>query len=289
MQSRAIQHVTVWLDDSSLEDSTFPHALEWALCLNLPLRAVAMTGSNSERESRLPVLERIRAWGAACAQKGVPFETHLSVEPTQGAMDHFLRSCGLCVFGEPSTSRIQRDLFQRASSNPEICQLLCPNTYAPIRRVLILCHQTELYSAYLESAARICQTLETTPVILVVARTERDAQLKQGFAEGVFGAQRLRADFDAVVHGDLGYAVSRVVSWRNCSHVIVERLNDASWWERTSGKLVEQFREGSAPVSVFAIPESAALDVPYKIRRTQAILPWNRLQKAELVTTKEPV
>jgi hypothetical protein len=71
------------LDDASLDDATFPHALEWALRLNLPLRVVALTAGNSARG---PVSVRLKAWGLACAQRGVSHQTDLTRAQTQRAV-----------------------------------------------------------------------------------------------------------------------------------------------------------------------------------------------------------
>ena len=291
MQSSAVQHVSVWLDDASLDDAIFPHALEWAVGLSLPIRAVATTPDVGDCSTRVPVLDRLRAWGTACAEKGVSVESHLSLEPTPGAIDQFLRPGGLCVFADPASSCVQHYLFDQSVCSPAICQLICSQTYASIRRVLILCHQPSISTAYLETAARICQALETTPIILILANSEREAQLKQGFVEGTCNWLGLEADLDTIVHQDLTQVVARVASWRSCSHLITARQTDPSREERPHRNLVEQFRDLCSTVSVLTLPEAAALDVPLKMRSNRSILRWMQRPDVEHVVTntKEPI
>ena len=291
MHSSAIQHVSVWLDDASLDDATFPHALEWAVGLSLPIRAVATTPDVGDCSTRVPVLDRLRAWGTACAEKGVTVESHLCLERTPGAIDQFLRPGGLCVFYHPASSRVQHYLFVQSVYSPAICQLICSQTFASIRRVLILCHHPSVSTAYLETAARICQALETTPIILILANSEREAQLKQGFVEGTCNWLGLEADLDTIVHHDLAQVVVRVASWRSCSHLITARQTDPSRGEGAHRNLVEQFRDLCSPVSVLTLPEAAALDVPLKMRSNRSILRWMQRPDVEHVVTntKEPI
>lgn len=290
MHASAIKHVSLWLDDASLEEATFSHALEWAIGLSLPIRAIASTHAVADRSARVPVLDRLRAWGTACAEKGVSLETHLSLERTQGLIDHFLRPGGLCVFTDPASSRIQRDLFDRSLRSSAICQLICSRTYASIRRVLILCHQPRISTTYLESAARICRGLATSPIILVLADSEGEAQVKQGYVEGVCNWLELEADLDTVIHHDPAQVVGRVVSWRSCSHVIIQRKSDGTTDEPPQN-IVEQFRDGGSPVTILSLPEAAALDVPQKMRSNRRILQWLQRPEADHVfaNTKEPI
>jgi hypothetical protein len=262
MDSRAIQQVAVWLDDALSADATLPHAIEWALGLNLPVRVVAMS-------SAMP--ERIRTWEAACAQKGVPVEMHLPKERTK---DNLAGS--LCVFAGPAGSSFERELLQTSLCHPESCQLLCSGSNASIRRVLILCHQPTIHESYLESAAQICQALETTPLVLVLARSEREARIGQEQTEKICGKLGLEADLDTIVHSDLAEVVVRVVAWRNCSHVIMERQVDVSWWDRVHSAFVRQCGGASFPASVLAIPEGVFFDVPHKVKCSRAILPWTQ-------------
>jgi K+-sensing histidine kinase KdpD len=211
----------------------------------------------------------------------VALDTHLVAEWSKAALEQFLKPGGLCVFTAPITSEIQRDLFDKSSRHAEICQLMSPSTVATIRRILVLCDQTEIGPNYLASAARICEALETTPIVLVAAHTEREAQLKRAFVEGVCSSLHLEADFDSAVHSDVAQAVGRVVSWRSCTHVILERHNDGAWWQRVRAEVVDKQHALSSPIGVLALPEAIALEVPHKMRSSRTILPWTHRARNE--------
>lgn len=267
MHDWTLQHVSVWLEDASSNESAFNHALEWAFRLNLPLRVAAIT--------QPPVSDRIKSWGEKCALRGVALETHLTTARTQGAVEHFLKPHGLCVFSDSADAHTEQDLLQRSARIPTLCQLLSAGATAPIGRVLILCRDTDLCVKYLESAARICQALETTPIILILAKTEYDAELKHEYAEGIFNASRMLVDVDFVIDREPRQAVSRIASWRRCSHVIVPRAADT---------LDSQVRELSATVSVLTVPINLSLDLPGRIRSGRGILSANRFEQIEPIT-----
>jgi hypothetical protein len=115
----------------------------------------------------------------------------LSHEDGGVGMDQFLRPYGLCVFGENAASNIQEELLLRSARNPEIAVLLCPPICVPMARIIVLYHQPNPNAAYLESVVRLCHALEIHPVILIVAKTEREAHLRRGYAEGVCNSFRL--------------------------------------------------------------------------------------------------
>ena len=55
--------------------------MDWAFRLHLPLRAV-VTPSRSDGTDRghAPVVEKMKGWGSACAQRGIVLEMFLSLE-----------------------------------------------------------------------------------------------------------------------------------------------------------------------------------------------------------------
>jgi len=270
MHAWTLQHVSVWLDDASQNEITYSHALEWATRLHLPLRVVAITDP--------PVMNKIKAWGETAALRGVALETHLTVERTNAAIEQFLRTNGLCVFSGAPESQIEKELLQRSSRIPTVCQLLCASTFTQINRVLVLCRDADLRADFLESAARLCHALETTPIILILAGSEYDAELKQEYAEGIFHSRRMQADVDFVIDRDPVHAVNRVVSWRRCSHIIMPRSSEVS----------DQLqRDLTTSVSVLTVPNAVSLDTPRRIRSNRGILPWSRLDVIEPFTASE--
>jgi hypothetical protein len=280
MQPRPLQHVSVWLEDNPSDERVFPQALDWAFRLSLPLRAVVTssrfhthsTNQNSpvfspKETNRCPgpVVEKMKAWGIACTQRGVALELFMWIGDGDAGMNQFLRPYGLCVFAEAS-SATQQDLLGRSARSRENAVLLCSPNCTPMTRILVVYDHVAPNAAYLESVARLCQALEVYPVILIVAKTEREANLGRGYAEGICNFFRLQADFDFVFGCDLRSAVKRVALWRSCSHVIIERQNAVSWWQRRNGDLLDQLRRLSESLTILALPEAVAFDVPHKIR-----------------------
>ncbi len=248
MQAWTLEHVSFWLEAKSGNDIAFSHALEWAFRLELPLRITAITNP--------PVTEKIRNWNEAAALRGVGIEMHLTMARTQGAVDQFLRANGLCVFSEASDAYLTPHLMRRSAQIQSICQLLCPRVFSPIDRVLVVCRDADWRAQYLESAARICQSLNTTPIVLILAGSECDAKLKQEFAEGIFHSRQMLADIDFVIDRDPVLAVNRIVSWRRCTHVIMSRSSRES----------DSFqRDLSATVSVLTLPDVLSLELPRRI------------------------
>jgi len=272
MHAWMLQHVSIWLEDALANEVAFSHALEWAFRLHLPLRVVAITHP--------PVMDKIKAWGDAAALRGVAFEAHLTVEKTHGAIEQFLRTNSLCVFSDTADTQIEKELLQRSSRSSTVCQLLCAKTFSPIDRVLVLCRDADLRAEYLESAARLCHALETTPIVLILAGSEYDAELKQEYAEGIFHSRRMIADVDFVIDRDPAQAVNRVVSWRRCSQVMMARSS------KESDRLL---RDLFATVSVLTVPDAVSLDMPRRIHSGRGILPWNRLDVIDPTTATEPV
>jgi hypothetical protein len=145
--------------------------------------------------------------------------------------------------------------------------LLCAPTCRSVSRLLVLYDQPKPNAAFLESVARFCQALEIHPIILIVAKSEREAHLQQGYAEGVCNSFRLLADVDLVVGCDVRSAVSRVASWRRCSHLIIERRIGEVPLHRSHDTALEHFRGLADSLSLLALPEAIVLDVPHTFRK----------------------
>jgi hypothetical protein len=287
METRSLHHVSVWLDDLSPSDEgAFTEALEWAWRLSLPFRAVVRSTrlanhdpgrhvqAHGNHEST-PIVEKVKKWGIACGQRGVTMETSFWVGETDVGIDQFLRPWGLCVFEENRSDPVREKLLARSTRNAEVLLLLTPPVYKPMTRFLIIQHHENPNPSFLQTAARLCLALEVQPLVLTMASSERQARLKESFAEGVCSSLRVQANFDSVVAFDFRTAVERVAAWRNCSHVIVERPRNVSLWQRLRvdvfwqhlrGDVFSELRGLSSSVALLGLPESAALEVPDKMR-----------------------
>lgn len=263
MRAVLLQRVSVCLEDAPRAERAFAQALDWAFRLSLPLCAVVADRAR----------EGLRSWSDACYQHGVALETLLVSGGADAGVNQFLRPRGLCVFVENSASSLQEDLLSRAGRSHENAVLVCAPACPPMTRILVLFDQANSDSAYLESVAHLCQALETQPIILVLARTERETQMRRAYVESVCQSFQLRADIDSVFGCDARSAVARVASWRGCSHFIVERRPGRSWWTGSRGNGLEPFRSVSDSLSLLALPGASVLDVPRKIRNDRLLSP----------------
>jgi hypothetical protein len=304
METQVLHHVSVWLDDLSSADSAFTEALEWAWRLGLPIRAVVtstrlgncelaprMHGaevpppalSPREGEGRLrgvedresaPIVEKVKNWGIACAQRGVTMETSFWVGEIDRGIDQFLRPWDLCVLEGNRSDPAREKLLAKCTRHAKAPLLLAPPVYKPMTRVLILQDHQNPNPAFLRTAARLCLALEVRPLILTMASSERQARLKQSFAEGVCSSLHVQADFDSVVAFNFRIAAARVAAWRNCSHVIVERPNSTSLWQRLRGDafwqhlgdVFSELKSLAGLVTLLGLPEALVLEVPHKVR-----------------------
>jgi hypothetical protein len=297
MKPHSLEHISAWFGDALSDDKVFPQALDWASRLNLPLRAIVASRRANRRtmmaydtrQSQAAAVDNMKAWGDACTQRGIALEVFTWLDDVDRAMEHFMRPHGMCFFMDDGTSPMLQELLCRSASSHDNAAVLCTPTCGPITRILVLCDQAKPSTVYLESVAKLCQALQIHPIVLIVAKTEHEANNRQVYAEGVCNSFRLFADFDFVVGCDVRSAVSRVASWRSCSHLIIERQNPGTWWQRTNGDLLEQLRGLSKSVNLLALPQGLALDLPPSIRRNQMGQSKNGSTQNKYDTAKECV
>lgn len=261
MQTRSLERVSVWLNDARWDESLIHQGLEWAFRLNLPLCPVITSTTRGGNG----MTDQMKSLGEMCAQRGIAMDMFFSLDGRSLGIDQFLRPHSLCLFMENRASRAHEKLVAQAARNQQIALLLCPAACAPMTRFLVVLDQANLGSAHLESVGRLCQAMEVDPIMLIVAKTDRDAHLRQGYAEGICASFRLHADFDVAVDCDIRSAVRHAVSWRGCSHLIMERPATTSWWQGLHRDRLELFRDLTGSVGLLALPEATPLDVPRQI------------------------
>jgi hypothetical protein len=258
MEPAVIRQVSVWLDESAPAGGAFAHALEWAALLGLPLQGVAAPGARRppagpEADDALP------GCGAACARRGVAWSGR-GTSPTARGVDALLGPDALCVFGHSLPATLKGELLRR--SNPRTAALVCPSSWEPLKRVLILHQDRGPDSPFLGTAAALCRAFQAEPVVLTVAASEADAQRRQEAARGILAAQRLIADFDFVVGFDVRTAVLQAACWRRCPHVFVEKQQVAPWRRWLSGDPLGWLMGRSECLTFLALPDQAVLTRP---------------------------
>jgi hypothetical protein len=253
LDTPVMRRVSVWLDDLAPERGAFAHALEWASRLALPLHGTAATppawGGRMADYHRAEA-DRLEACAAACARRGVSW----TASPWQGPLAD---GVGLRVFGDALPPQLKQELLHRRDA----AVLMCPRSWEPVSRVLVLHEHRDPDHRFLDAATRLCHAFDTTPVVLTVARTEREARLRQQAAEERLGARRQPADFDCIVGCEVRSAVAWVARWRRCSHVFVGRESAPPWWRWPRGDTLRRLAGLSDALPLLGLP-GAGLALP---------------------------
>jgi hypothetical protein len=249
------QQVSVWLDGSPSDRGAFGHALEWASRLRLPLHALAKLTSRSG-EDRTGALKE---YAQACARKEISWDVVVSQEAQALCAQEFFAPLRLCVFGQSLPTTLREELLWWSLHTAQVATLVCPTTWAPLSRVLLLNQWRAPAGSFLTNAARVCRAFRLTPVVLTVARTEAEARLRQRDAEDVFAAHDLSGDFDFLVGCEVRAAVSLEARCRRCSHVFLERQNAKSWWRWLRGDAFQELLGISDSLAFLALPGSGFL------------------------------
>lgn len=254
MDPLTIRHVSVWLDELAPHAGAFAQALDWAARLGVPLQAVIPPARRDNA-----TMARVEACAAACAGRGTVWEG-----AAEAGTDHVGRPLAMCAFGTTLPTHWRETWLHQSRRHDPTALLFCPDNARPIDRPLVLCRPADGGDVYLSLTARLCVALGVTPLVLVLAASEREAADRQQQVGAIFAAQRGTADYDAVIGGDPWTAAGCVARWRDCSHVFVEREPATASWRRWfRGELLDQLHRltGARPIlAVPHVPASAARD-----------------------------
>jgi hypothetical protein len=229
VETTALRHVSVWLDDLAPNRGAFAHALEWASRLRLPLHAVTLS-SHQEAGPFIEPQVQMQACATACTNRSIPWQGDIWDGPFPRKVQEFLRPAELCVFGEALPSPLRRELLRQLHGSPQTSALLCPRSWQPVARVLVVHQNREPSNRFLDSVAQICLAFQVDPIVLTLARSEKEARIRRQFAEETLTAHGMAADFDCFVGCDLCTGVALEARWRRCSHVFMERDNVRPWF-----------------------------------------------------------
>jgi hypothetical protein len=212
-----LRRVAVWLDELAPHQGSFPHALEWALLLGLPLHAVLSATVRADA---------LAAGAAICEREGVTW-SHSSEDGSRPTTMNRSQpqENDFCVVGGALPRVLRRRCLRAVSRHCHAGLLLCPPVWRSFRRALVLHENPAPQQQYLENAAAICHGAGCPASVLVVAHSEEMARRIQKTAVEAFARQGNAADFHTVVGSNVRGAVAMVADWRRCSHVIVEKTS----------------------------------------------------------------
>jgi hypothetical protein len=218
--------ISVLLNEPEARGSALSHASEWASRLRLPLRGL---------EWPMPALNS-----------------------REGALQLF-RPFELCVLENELPSAFKEMLFSRVLRSTQTSAMICPRTWRPVSRVLIVNQHPRPGDGFLDATAGICRAFEVTPILLTVARTEAEARTRERSTEEAFARRRLTVDCDIVTECDVTTAVVRAMRWRRCSHVLVEHRCTPRWRRWLEGDLVRDLAALPDSPALLALHETTAL------------------------------
>lgn len=224
----------------------FPHALELAQRLHVPMHGVEVPGwGNPVRDVPRGCLDRAvpaasgagaddspanSACARACAQARVCWEWSRLGEHPLAALRQAVAPDDLLVFDQALPPSQQRELFRQAMATRAPAVLVCPTVWSPLTRALVVDQGRAPAERFLLRAARLCRQLEVEVIVLTVERSERVARRRQDEARELLAGQGLSASFDSLIGAEVRAAVACVARWRHCQLVVLPRAGSPSWW-----------------------------------------------------------
>ena len=239
------RNVSVWLDEPRPDCAPYLHGLEWASGLRLPLRLVLPVTSDQEASAAQAfgaaegesngvqkgesALETLRL---ACLGRGVSWEGAVRTGQPEGAVQQFVRAGELCVFANAMPDAIKEAVLWRSARDPSASLLVCPRSWQPMRRLLVVQEPRNSAGRFLEFVVQVCNAFRLAPTVLTIARDEEQARCLQQSAAEALTAIESPADFDFLVGADTLTAVALAARCRRCTHVMLERPSAArfSWF-----------------------------------------------------------
>ncbi len=268
MDALAVQRVCVWLDGLAPGQGAFAHALDWAARLGLPLCGLAHSpgtrggrtayprseGGPGEGRPVSASAEQRQACERVCQSRGVAWTASPREGPVGGRGGHAACPAELCAWGAFLPGRLKEALLRKSWEDTQTAALVCPRSWRPVSRVLVLNQPFEPGSGFLESAVALCRTLQVVPIVLTVDRSEEAARLRQRTAEEVFAVRGWRAEFDFIVGCDVCTAVTWATRWRRCTHVFVERRPVPPWSRWLHGDTLRRLLALPTDLTFLALP-----------------------------------
>ena len=194
--------VSVLLPEADRQGGAMTHGAEWASRLGAPLRKL-------ERTSHRPLADVRRLLS--------PYE--------------------LCVFDHDLPARFKESLLCGPSVGGA---LICPKSWRPMSRVLVLNSHPRPADGFLDATAALCRAFGVTPVLLTVAGTETEARSRERFVEEAFARRGLAVDCDLAAGDEPTAAVVHAARWRRCSHCVVEHRPLSPWRRWLGGDVIRE-------------------------------------------------
>jgi hypothetical protein len=273
------RRLAVVLDHLAPNQGAFAHALDWAWRWQVPIHGIAdptwisvpeapgrtqgLHGGAAGGTSSVQTMPRARwadpaeieqACASACARRGVRWEASHWHGAVADGLRPLIGTSDLLVLGQALPRALKSTLLGESLRDRAPAVLVCPDTWTPLSRMLLLDQGSLLSDRLLVTAAELCRSFRAAPVVLTVARSERAAQLRQHAARAALAEHGLDADFDFVIGSDVHTAVVSVARWRRCQLIVMERHDSPPWWRWLRATSAEWFMDLVEAPTFLAMP-----------------------------------
>jgi nucleotide-binding universal stress UspA family protein len=273
----------VLLDDGAPSRGAFAHALEWAWHLRLPIHAWAlptlvsrMDGSKQAGHPSarflIPLSDEfdtgVNACAKLCAEWGVKLGlTPIADDPIQWLRQNLQADDLLMV--SHAAARTARGTLAHILQQPAAV-LICPEAWrSTLSRMLFLYRSDEHNQEALATVMDLCRWVRATPVVLTVARTQREGSRLQEPARKAFAEHHQSGDFDLCIGGEVVEAAARVARWRQCHLLVMGRYGRRPWRRWFEGSTTERLVALADSFAVLTIPKTGVL--PLKPDRSNRV------------------
>jgi hypothetical protein len=200
-----------------------------------------------------------RACAEACSRAHVPWQLSPGADAGADQPARLADPTDLLVVGQGLATGDKAVALQPVGRGDTPPVLVCPDSWQPLSRILVLDQGHEPTGSHLVAAAALARGFRAGLVVLTLARSERAARLRQHAAWTTLTPYGLDADFDFAVGSDVGTAVRHVARWRHCQLVVSERRQRRSWWG-WSRPTTESLLNITRDLAYLTLPEAAAVE-----------------------------
>jgi hypothetical protein len=171
----------------------------------------------------------VEGYAASCGVRGIAWDADVLIGTNRPEARHAVQPGELVVFGRDLVPDVRTTLL--SPRGPADGVLVCPGTFRPISRVLIVNRPYGLGTRFLDRSIELCRALDAPTIVLTVARSESGRRAYEQIARERCQRQNLAATFDSLVSSDPGQAIACAANWRRCSDVFAE-LHEIPTWRR---------------------------------------------------------
>jgi nucleotide-binding universal stress UspA family protein len=270
----------VLLDDEAPWQGAFAHALEWAWHLRLPIHAWALPPCGAVEDPRRPIepwdavslarlstrsvsdafVTRMNACAKVCTEWGVKLGlTRIEGVPSRWFGQH-LRPDDLFLIGY-APDRAERLALVRQVLRQTAAVLLCPKVWrSTLSRMLVLYRSCQQNQQALATAIELCRCVGATPVVLTVARSQREGCRLQQPARAAFAEAGQSGHFDLLIGAEVAEAAARVARWRQCRLLVMGRYGRLPWTRWFGGSTTERLVGLADSLAVLTLPKRDFVD-----------------------------